>query len=145
MSAPAGTGFVLPSLDFDTGGGFDLHPAIGLIFAAAGGHKLVSSVDPLPVTAAGSVTDMDDNSVVAGQTLPLGIVENYIFDGTNWVRLQGGIDNAAAPASPQGAFVAGEAHTALQVYADGDIVIPNFDTSGRLRTTALTTPSVTDE
>lgn len=55
-----------------------------------------------------------------------------VSDGANWRALMGGQDNAAAPASPVGAFIAGVARAALPAYADGDVVIPNFDLQGRL-------------
>ena len=87
------------------------------------------------------ITDVDDNSLLALQTTLLAIDENYIFDGVSWIRWQGGVDNAPAPASPQGGFIAGIARTALPVYLAGDVVIPNFDTSGRLVTAAQTTGS----
>jgi len=117
-----------------TPGLFDLHPAIGLYFASAAGHVLVSAASPLPVTpiGGGDVTDTDDNSLVSGQTTGLEIIENYIFDGTVWIRQMGGIDNAVAPASPQGSFIAGIVTDPLDVFTDGDISFLHFDTSGRL-------------
>lgn len=57
-----------------------------------------------------------------------------IFDGTDWNRWEGGVDNSPAPSTtPVGAFIAGVARTALAVYADGDVAVPTFDTSGRLQ------------
>jgi hypothetical protein len=84
------------------------------------------------VGGGGSTTDTDDNAVAAGQVLLLTIVENYIHNGATWIRQQGGADNAVATVPPQGSFIAGVARAVLPVYADGDVVVPNFDTSGRL-------------
>ncbi|NIM47806.1 MAG: hypothetical protein GTO22_00840 [Gemmatimonadales bacterium] len=83
------------------------------------------------------ITDTDDNDVAAGQTTLLTIDENYIHDGTAWIRLQGGVDNAAAPASPQGAFVGGIVTDPVDAFVDGDVSLMHFDTSGRLLVSAI--------
>ena len=106
--------------------------------------RRVSAADPLPVTGGGGggvgITDTDDNSIAPLQTTLLAIDINYIFDGATWIRWQGGVDNAVAPASPQGGFIAGVARTVLPVYLAGDVVVPNFDTSGRLITATTNRP-----
>lgn len=96
------------------------------------------------------ITEGDDNSIASGQTSSLNIPLNYVFNGTDWIRQMGGVDNAPAAGSPQGTFIAGVARAALPVYADGDVVIPAFDTSGRLIVspsapvgTVITTPADT--
>lgn len=137
-----------PLDDFDTDlGGYDLHPAIGLYFAAPGGHRLVSLADPLPVTGGGGggvgILDTDDNLLVAGQTTLLAIDENYVFNAVagNWIRWQGGIDNSPAAAFPQVGLVGGKVTDPLDVYADGDVCAFNFSTAGRLLCdAAITTP-----
>jgi len=93
------------------------------------------AVDPmgnLIVNTGGDIVEDDDNDIADGQTTGLEITIGYIHDGTSWIRQMGGLDNAPAAASPQGTFIAGIARVALPVYADGDVVIPAFDTSGRL-------------
>jgi hypothetical protein len=80
------------------------------------------------------ITDTDDNSIASGQTTLLAIDLNYVFNGTNWIRLQGGVDNAVAPASPQGAFVAGVVTDPVDAFVDGDISLLHMDASGRLLT-----------
>ena len=82
------------------------------------------------------VTDTDDNAISPGQTTGLGIELEYIFNGTDWIRLQGGVDNAAAPASPQGAFVGGVVTEPFDIFVDGDVSLLHFDLSGRLLTKA---------
>jgi hypothetical protein len=86
----------------------------------------------LLTSAAGTVTDTDDNSIAAGQVLPLTIDENYVFDGTNWIRLQGQANNAVAPAAPQGAFIAGIVRTSFDVFAAGDAFVPQGNVDGAL-------------
>ncbi len=78
------------------------------------------------------VTDTDDNSIADGQATGLSIPLNYMHDGTAWIRVQGGVDNAAATGSPQGLFVAGIVTDPLDAYTDGDVSFFHFDTSGRL-------------
>jgi hypothetical protein len=51
---------------------------------------------------------------------------------TRWIREEGGVDNAPAPAGVQGQYFAGIARAALVAYADGDTVVPTFDIAGRL-------------
>lgn len=135
-----------------TPGLFDEHPCIGLYFATPAGHALVSAINPLPVTGGGGggvgITDTDDNSIAPGQTTLLAIDENYIYDAVAgvWIRWQGGIDNAVAPASPQGAFVGGIVTDPVDVFVDGDISLLHFDTSGRLLCNAtFTFPSTEDD
>ena len=82
------------------------------------------------------ITDTDDNSLAAGQTTLLSINETYIFDGTVWIRQFGQIDNAVAPASPQGSYVGGNVNAGLPAYTAGDFSVLNFDLSGRLLVSA---------
>lgn len=85
-------------------------------------------------SVSGFVTDTDDNLIAAAQTLPLFINENYVFDGTNWIRIQGGVDNAAAPSAlaSQCAFVGGVVTSPLPVFVTGDVSLLHFNTRGRL-------------
>jgi hypothetical protein len=76
------------------------------------------------------VTDTDDNAIASGQVLDLIINENYMFNGTDWIRVQGGVDNAAAPASPQGQFTANVAITSFPGFTDGDVAIPRANDEG---------------
>lgn len=97
------------------------------------------------------ITEGDDNSIAPGQTSSLNIPLNYIYNGTDWIRQMGGVDNAPAAVSPQGSFIAGISRTGvLPIYADGDVVIPSCDVNGRLLTfssaasgTVITTPADT--
>jgi hypothetical protein len=52
MGAPNGEGILFPKFDFDTGAGFDYHPAVGLYIPKDGGHELVSDTNPLPTASA---------------------------------------------------------------------------------------------
>lgn len=79
------------------------------------------------------ITDTDDNAIASGQTTGMEIMLPYMFNGTEWIRNEGGVDNAAAPASPQGLFVGGVVTDPVDVFADGDVSLLHFDTSGRLR------------
>src|SRR3990172_6045507 len=45
---------------------------------------------------------------------------------------QGGVDNAVASASPQGAFVGGIVTSPLPVFVTGDVSLLHFNTRGRL-------------
>lgn len=106
----------------------------------------------LPIGGAGGAgggggggTEQDDNAIAQGQTLPLSIIENYIHNGTTWIRLQGGVDNAVAPASPQGAFFGGIVTDPVDVFVDGDISLAHFDTSGRLLVSSIEGVSETDD
>src|SRR3990172_4741861 len=68
------------------------------------------SVDPsgaIIVVGGGGVTETDDNSIASGQMTSLVIDIPYMFDGTSWIRIQGGTDNTVAPASPQALFTGG--------------------------------------
>jgi hypothetical protein len=76
------------------------------------------------------ITDTDDNSIVPGQTTLLAIDENYVFDGTNWIRWQGGTDATAAPATPQGGFTAGKVITTFPVFVAGNVAVDRFTVDG---------------
>lgn len=85
--------------------------------------------------------DADDDFAAALN----GLVTNTrlaIFDGTNWNRWEGGVDNEPGPSlNPVLAFTGGIARAALPTYGDGDNVVLNFDTSGRLQVTGFLTVS----
>lgn len=51
-------------------------------------------------------------------------------DGTTTISIVA--DNAPAPATPVGVFIEGVFRAALPTYADGDAVVPHFDSRGRL-------------
>lgn len=93
---------------------------------------MVTPTGAIVVATGGDITETDDNDIAQGQMTGLEITIGYINDGTKWIRQQGGVDNTPAPAAPQGGFIAGVARAALPVYVDGDVVVPNFDLSGRL-------------
>jgi hypothetical protein len=61
------------------------------LFYGGGGGGIAANV-----TVAGFVTDLDDNDIATGQTLPLTINENYIYSkiAGNWVRLEGTDDGS---------------------------------------------------
>jgi hypothetical protein len=59
-----------------------------------------------------------------------------MHDGTNWIRQQGGVDNAVAATDPQGLFVGGTVTDPLDAFSDGDVSLLHFDTSGRLHVTS---------
>lgn len=48
--------------NFNTGGGVDLHQAIGLYFAGPAGHLIVSALNPLPVTGVLSPSAFSNNT-----------------------------------------------------------------------------------
>lgn len=89
------------------------------------------------------ITDTDDNSLAAGQTTLLAICEGYVYDGTSWIRHYGGVDNAVAPASPQGALIGGVVTDPLDTYVDGDISLLHFDLLGRLVVATQGSPGAT--
>jgi len=81
MAAGNGTTIVLPLLDFDTGAGTDLHPAIGVYIPKAGGHVLVSSTDPFPVSGSfdETITETTDT-----QSLAAGAVNFLVSPGADF-------------------------------------------------------------
>jgi len=146
MPSSNGTSRELPVMDFDTAAGTDLHSAIGLYFAASGGHSLVSSGSPLPVTATVTpfATTADDNNIAAGATLEYLINLEYVYygvGGTDWLRLMGAIhDSPAQTASTiQFLHVGGFVTTAELTLAVADGSVQSFNTQGRLRAVLYTT------
>jgi len=133
-------------MDFDTAAGTDLHSAIGIYFAASGGHTLVSSGSPLPVTATITpfATTADDNNITAGATLEYLINLEYVYygvGGTDWLRLMGAVHDspAQAAATIQFAHVGGFVTTAELTLAVADGSVQSFNTQGRLRAVLYTT------
>lgn len=93
MPNSQGTTDVLPILNFDTGAGQDPHPALGLYFAAAGGHQIVDAANPLPTTAVATHTQDDDDAAASGHTIDEVLPLNYGFDASLadpslWIREQ---------------------------------------------------------
>lgn len=72
----------------------------------------------------------DDNALPAADASPTTIGQDYIFDGTNWIRQMGAASNAVAPASPQGAFTVGVVRTSFDVFAAGDAFVPQGTVDG---------------
>jgi hypothetical protein len=72
MAAPVGFSDSLPILDFDTVGGHDAHPAIGLYYANVGGHVLVTPTTPLPVVTAASSASKG-TTIVSGVNTAIGL------------------------------------------------------------------------
>ena len=60
MSNPVGVATQFPVFNLNDGTGIlagsDPHPTVGLLFAAPGGHRVVSGLDPLPVTTTAQIT-----------------------------------------------------------------------------------------
>lgn len=109
--------------------------------------SLVAGVYRLAVDAVisggggGGPTEDEDNSVPAGLTLPVQLGIPYVFNGTTWIRQQGGVDNAVAPSPPQGLFAGGVVTDPPASFANGDVSLLHFDTQGRLLVSAAASVS----
>lgn len=78
------------------------------------------------------LTTLPDGSTVGLAVSGAGVMYVTLTDSDGTVSLSMGTDDAAAPATPVGAFLNGIYRATLPTYTDGDATIFHFDSRGRL-------------
>lgn len=72
----------------------------------------------------------DDNAIPSGDASQTTLAFGYVHNGVDWIRQNGAANNAAAPAAPQGAFIAGIVRTSFDVFAAADAAVPQVTVDG---------------